>query len=422
MGAAVRGKSAELLAPLRVPAVRRLWLAQLISAVGDWSARLALALLVLDRTHSAAAVGLVTAASLLGWFGPGQLLATVADRWPRRRVMIVADLIRAAAFAVAAAPLPLPVLVAVVAVAGCATPPFEGARAALRPVLTPPALFGAAVTVMQLTGDTAMLGGYLTGGLLVTAVGPAVALLANAGSFLVSALLAAALPRTEQVRDLLDRRLRAAARVLTGSPPLRRAIGLTLLTQGAAAGIDALAAPYAVQVAHAGAARAALLAAVAGGASLALTALIPLGGTTRQLLTRCAWLTTVPAAVVIALFAAAPPLGGFLAFAAAGTLMVTLVPANTLVGPQLPDAVRAGAFSLLGGATVALQGGGAAVAGLLTGLAGIPAAAALVAVPALAAGMWALARPLPSGPDGTAAPVPTAAAVPSAVAGVAGLA
>ena len=146
-----RGRVVALAEPLRNGPVRRLWAAQLTSEVGDWAARLALAVLVLQRTHSPALVGLVTAASMVGWFGPGQLLTSLCERWPRRRVMLTADVVRAAAFLAVLAPLPTPVLVVLVAVAGCATTPFEAARSALRPVLTPPGLMGATVTVSQLT-------------------------------------------------------------------------------------------------------------------------------------------------------------------------------------------------------------------------------------------------------------------------------
>jgi hypothetical protein len=38
--------------------------------------------------------GLVTTASLVPWLGPGQLLTSLSERWPRRRIMVVADLER----------------------------------------------------------------------------------------------------------------------------------------------------------------------------------------------------------------------------------------------------------------------------------------------------------------------------------------
>ena len=53
-----------------------------------------LSVLVYARTGSAAMTGLVTTASLVPWLGPGQLLTSLSERWPRQRIMVVADLER----------------------------------------------------------------------------------------------------------------------------------------------------------------------------------------------------------------------------------------------------------------------------------------------------------------------------------------
>jgi predicted MFS family arabinose efflux permease len=389
--------------PLAHPVVRRLWAAQFTSELGDWAARLALGVLVFQRTHSPAVVGLVTAASMLGWFGPGQLLVSLTERFPRRRVMITADLVRLGAFGLALAPLPVPVLVMLVALAGCATPPFEAARSALRPEVTPPELLGAAITVTQLTGDASILSGYLIGGALVSAVGPYPALAANAATFAVSALQSARLPRRESPREVPPRRLRAAAALLSQAPVFRRALVLVLVTQAGSVGVEALVVPYAEQEVGAGAGWAAVLAAVGALACLAATAALPLKGDPGTLLRRCAVLSVSAGAVTVAAFALLPAWGGILPFAAAGCLMVVLVPANVVVGPALPDSIRASAFGLLVGSTVAAQAAGAAVAGLLASVTAVPTAAALMATPALAAGLHALLRPVYPEPAGDAA-------------------
>ncbi len=94
--------------------------------LGDWAARLALAVLVYDETGSATAAGLVTAVGLLAWVGPGQLLSSLADRMSRRTVLVACDLVRAPAFGLAAVGVPLLVLVFV---SGLATPPAESVAA-----------------------------------------------------------------------------------------------------------------------------------------------------------------------------------------------------------------------------------------------------------------------------------------------------
>ena len=130
-------RTAALVAPLRDRAFRRFWAAGVVTELGDWAARLALAVLVYAESGSAALTGAVTAVGLLAWVGPGQLLASVADRRSRRAVLVTCDLVRAATFAAAAVGVPLPVLLALVFVAGLAAPPAAAAAAAVRPTLVP---------------------------------------------------------------------------------------------------------------------------------------------------------------------------------------------------------------------------------------------------------------------------------------------
>jgi hypothetical protein len=290
--------------------------------------------------------------------------------------------------------MPVAGLALLVAVAGCATPPFEAARSALRPALTPPELLGATITVGQLTGDLSILAGYALGGGLVTAVGPHATIAANAATFALSAALSARLPRHEAPREVPTRRLRAATALLVRTPALRRALVLVLVTQAGAVGVEALVVPYADRVVGGGGGWAAVLAAIGAVGCLVATAALPLQGDPEVLLRRCALLSTAAGAATVAAFVLLPPWGGLVPFFAAGCLAVVLVPANVVVGPALPDGIRASAFGLLVGCTIAVQGAGAAVAGLLGSVTTVPVAAALMAVPALVAGLWALARPV----------------------------
>ena len=76
------------------PNFRRLWLAQLISEIGDWFYSLAVYDLLLKKTHSGGAVGLAIIIQTLPWFLMTPLAGHVADRFPRRRLMITADIFR----------------------------------------------------------------------------------------------------------------------------------------------------------------------------------------------------------------------------------------------------------------------------------------------------------------------------------------
>src|SRR5215831_7107936 len=73
---------------------RALWLAQVLSVAGDQLARVALTLLVYVRTGSALLAAVTFAASVVPAFIGGITLSGLADRFPRRRVMLVCDLAR----------------------------------------------------------------------------------------------------------------------------------------------------------------------------------------------------------------------------------------------------------------------------------------------------------------------------------------
>lgn len=89
---------------LKVREFRALWLAELISVCGDQLARVALAVLVYQRTSSATLTALTYALTFAPALLGGALLAGLADRFPRRAVLIAADLARAALAGVLALP------------------------------------------------------------------------------------------------------------------------------------------------------------------------------------------------------------------------------------------------------------------------------------------------------------------------------
>jgi MFS family permease len=177
-------------AVFRVPEFRVLWAAELVSIAGDQLARVALAVLVYGRTGSAlwaaGAYALTFLPALLG----GVMLSGLADRCRRREVMIAADVARAVLVAVMAIPdLPLWALCAVLVVVVLLGSPHTAAQGALFPEVLEGELYERGLAVRQITSQTAQLAGFATGGLLVAAVSPAVALLANAVSFALSALV-----------------------------------------------------------------------------------------------------------------------------------------------------------------------------------------------------------------------------------------
>src|SRR5262245_42344407 len=117
---------------------RALFVAGVLSVAGDQLARVALSVLVFDRTKSAGLTALTYALTYVPDLLFGPLLAGFADRYPRRTLMIVTDLARAilvAAMAIQALPL-IAVILLLLALQAFGSP-FNAARAATLPAVLP---------------------------------------------------------------------------------------------------------------------------------------------------------------------------------------------------------------------------------------------------------------------------------------------
>lgn len=108
---------------------RVLFAAQLLSVVGDQFTRVALAVVVFARTGSAGLTALTYGLTYLPDLVGGPLLSGLADRYPRRAVMVASDLGRAVLVAAMAAPgLPLPALGGLLVAVQLLNAPFSAAR------------------------------------------------------------------------------------------------------------------------------------------------------------------------------------------------------------------------------------------------------------------------------------------------------
>ncbi|HET6503738.1 MAG TPA: MFS transporter [Amycolatopsis sp.] len=175
---------------LRVREFRALWIAELFSVVGDQLARVALSLLVYTRTSSAALTALTYALTFVPSVLGGALLSGLADRYPRRAVLVVTDVARAVLAGLMALPwLPLPALWVCVALLSVGAGPFKAAQLAILPQILEGEAYSAGLALRQFTSQTAQLVGFAGGGLLLAAVEPHIALAANAATFVASALL-----------------------------------------------------------------------------------------------------------------------------------------------------------------------------------------------------------------------------------------
>lgn len=79
----------------RRPAYRRIWLGSVVSLAGDWFTLIALYSLLNEYTGRGEAVGLMLFVRFLPAALLGPIAGVVADRFPRRRVMMICDVTRA---------------------------------------------------------------------------------------------------------------------------------------------------------------------------------------------------------------------------------------------------------------------------------------------------------------------------------------
>ncbi len=175
---------------------RALWLAQLLSVVGDQLARVAMTVLVFDRTHSALWTALTYAVTFLPWMIGGLALSGLADRLPRRQVMVACDVARLvlvclmALVSLKAPPgAALWIMVTLLFMVTLLDSPFKSARSAMLPDVLPGERYVLGIAVTQTTLQVGMVSGFALGGLVVAVLGVRPALLADAATFAASALL-----------------------------------------------------------------------------------------------------------------------------------------------------------------------------------------------------------------------------------------
>lgn len=195
---------------------RKLWLAQIVSEIGDWFYILAIYSLLLELTGRASSVALALVLQVLPQTFVGPMAGVINDRVSRRKVMIAADLMRMVIVGlmlfVRTAELvwlvyPLLFLETVMAAF------FEPARNSVIPNITTKDDVIVANTLASTTWSFNLAIGSLLGGLVAALLGRNSAFILNAASFLASAILIWRMKFTEthvegmpplRVRELFD--------------------------------------------------------------------------------------------------------------------------------------------------------------------------------------------------------------------------
>ncbi len=175
-------------------AFRLIWAGQTVSLFGDQVTALALPWLILLQTHSALAAGVVAAARYLPLVTLGLFAGVAADAIDRRALMIASDIGRALALGGIAllgiwepSP-PLWSLIIVVLALGSGQLLFQVAYDAWLPDVTGEAQLSQANAAFEATDAASVLAGFPLAGVLIAALGPTLALGADACSYIVSVL------------------------------------------------------------------------------------------------------------------------------------------------------------------------------------------------------------------------------------------
>jgi MFS family permease len=215
--------------------LRRLQLAWAGSIIGSWAYAVALAVFAY-RHGGASAVGFVALIRWLPAAVASPIAAVLGDRYPRVRVMLITDLLRAAALAAMAACVlvhaPVGVVYALASLVAVVTTAFQPAQSALLPSLarTPQELTAANVSSSTLE-SLGFCAGPALGGILLAFSTVWVVFAVTAGTFLWSALMLGPLlrvsePPLTQERPRLVDELTAGFRAISRDRRLRLIVGL----------------------------------------------------------------------------------------------------------------------------------------------------------------------------------------------------
>jgi MFS family permease len=354
-----------------VPEFRVLWLSYVLSAGGDRLALVALTLLVYARTKSPFLAAITFASGFVPYLLGGLFLSGLADRLPRRTVMVACDAARALLVGAMLVPrMSLGVLIALLYMVTVLQPPFDAARSAIVRDMMDGARYPLAMAVLQSTSRAVYVGGAALGGLVVALFGARPALAADGFTFIASGLLilfgirarAAVAPRTSASGGEGPlAQLGAGVRLVFGDPALRTLIGLAWLAAFYEVP-EGLAAPYAASLKGGAVAVGLLIAFSQLGAAVASPFFTKKIGP----LTRLKWMgpMTVLTCGILAVTILRPDLEVSMGiFALSNTFAMYQIAANTAFVERIPNERRAQAFGLANAGLIVGQGVAFAIAG-----------------------------------------------------------
>jgi MFS family permease len=205
---------------------RNLFIGQLISQTGDWFNSVALFTLLLSLTGSGEAVGYILIIKLLPSFFAGPLAGVVADRFNRKTIMIVADIVRGflvLGFLFVERPEQVWIVYALAALEVVVSTFFDPAKSAAVPNIVSREELISANALSAASWSVTLALGAAVGGVVTDAFGRNTAFVIDSMTFFVSAAYIARV------------QIRSSSRRLSRTSPLSvlEATGVTDLIEGA---------------------------------------------------------------------------------------------------------------------------------------------------------------------------------------------
>ena len=229
----------------------KLWAAQLVSLLGDWFSTIVISALIVSYTAGSGYQGIAVSAFLIARLIPPLLMrplaGVLADRYDRKKLLIISDILRALAVLgllfTTQGPEYLPLVYVFVIIQFLVSSIFEPARNAIMPSILYRHQLIIGNTLASVTWSAMLAIGAITGGLVAELLGIQAALLIDSLTFVVSALLVAAIvvpeiPRSEsggerqKPKQQSERTFRDGIRFLLSQPraaaPLFVKMGLSV--------------------------------------------------------------------------------------------------------------------------------------------------------------------------------------------------
>jgi MFS family permease len=203
---------------------RQVWLGQVVSQMGDWFNTIALYTIILNLTGSGRAIGLLLVTRFVPSFVFGPLSGVIADRFSRRSIMIVSDLLRAVVvlgFLLVRRADQLWIIYVLTVLQLAFSTFFEPAKTAAIPSIVTDRELVAANALSSVTWSAMLTIGAAIGGVITGWFGTNVAFILDALTYLLSAALIASVK--------VPKRPRRAKEKLT----VNRALGIKETIEGA---------------------------------------------------------------------------------------------------------------------------------------------------------------------------------------------